>query len=192
MFRARKPSMFFTPHSTKPTSQCYCCKIRVLLTSGSHVSSTLCDPQGAIYQFTWFVFSGAESPRTVSCSDFHQFQPWQKNLKTYQQKEAVCATRFWLNLDFFVLAFIHVRGGMESWKTQNCPVGNGSSAWQEEEEQMWIREPLEENLDINSYHQGESCWIISDINTILPKLEETQGQLCCWLICPHRVKHATL
>ena len=85
---------------------------------------------------TYLVFSGAESPRTISCSDFHQFQPWQKNLKTYQQKDAVCATRFWLNLDFFVLAFIHIRGGMESWKTQNCPVCNGSSARQEKEEQI--------------------------------------------------------
>ena len=89
MFRAKKPSMFFTPRSMKLTSQCYCC-IRALLTSRSHVSSTLCDPQGVIYQPKWFVFSGAESPRTISCSDFHQFQPWQKNLKrTSRRKQSV-------------------------------------------------------------------------------------------------------
>lgn len=81
---------------------------------------------------------------------------------------------------------------MKSWKTQNCPVANGSSTWQEGEEQNWIRELLQENLNINSYHQGAQNQIISDINTLLPKLGGTRGQLCCWLFCPDHAKHTAL
>lgn len=93
---------------------------------------------------------------------FQQSLTMTEHLKSYQQKEAVCATWLWLNLDFFVLAFIYIRGGMKSWKTQNCPVSHGSSTWQDEEEQKWIRELSGEDLDKNSCYQGTQNLIISN------------------------------
>jgi len=37
-------------------------------------------------------------------------------LCSFQQKEAVCATWFWFNLDLFVLAFIYIRGSVKRVK----------------------------------------------------------------------------
>lgn len=37
-------------------------------------------------------------------------------LSSFQQEEALCATGFWFNLDFFVPAFIYIRGGMKRVK----------------------------------------------------------------------------